>query len=97
MMTDIEALGQQFLQALQSMGLLKGLLFAIFFLVVWFLPALVALVANRRHAGKILVACIPAIASWVAWFALLAWAATGRYQQRGREPVAVEPHADPDR
>lgn len=97
MMSDIEALVQQFWQSLQSMGLLKGLLFVLFFLAVWFLPALVALVANRRHAGKIFLACIPAIASWIAWLALLAWAATGRYQQWGRKPVAVEAHADPER
>ncbi|SDK54486.1 hypothetical protein SAMN05216212_2607 [Microbulbifer yueqingensis] len=96
-MNEIETLVQNLWQALQSMGLLKGLLFALFFLVVWFLPALVALVANRRHAGKIFLACIPAIASWIAWFALLAWAATGRYQQWGRKPVADEPHADPQR
>lgn len=91
-MTDIQALIQQFWQALQSMGLLKGLLFALFFLAVWFLPGLVALVANRRHAGKIVIACIPAIASWIAWFGLLVWAATGRYRGRKGEPVTLGPH-----
>ncbi|MGQ8367155.1 superinfection immunity protein [Glaciecola sp. 1036] len=53
-------------------------LFTLFFLVVWFLPSLLALAFNRQHAGKIALLNIPAIFSWVAWVALLVWAVTGK-------------------
>uniref|UniRef100_UPI0040477F13 superinfection immunity protein n=1 Tax=Rheinheimera sp. TaxID=1869214 RepID=UPI0040477F13 len=50
----------------------------LFFLAVWFLPSLLALVFNRQHLGKIALLNIPAGLSWVAWLALLVWAVTGK-------------------
>lgn len=45
---------------------------------LWFLPALLALFFNRKHFKLILIACIPAGFSFVAWFGVMAWALTGK-------------------
>ncbi|WP_202862839.1 superinfection immunity protein [Microbulbifer sp. A4B17] len=89
MFTDIEQLINDFSALLSEVSLLKGLLFLVFFLVVWFFPALVAFFLNRKHFGKILAANVPAVLSWVAWFALLAWAVTGK--MRGKKGEASGP------
>ena len=47
-------------------------------LIIWFLPAMIAFFLNRKHFKKILVACVPAGLSFIAWFALVAWAVTGK-------------------
>ena len=47
-------------------------------LVFWFLPAILAVFLNRRNFKIILAACIPAGFSFVAWFALICWAITGK-------------------
>lgn len=54
------------------------LLFALLFLLIWFLPTLLALIFNRQHLVKIALLNIPAGVSWVAWAALCIWAVTGR-------------------
>ncbi|WP_333609597.1 superinfection immunity protein [Arsukibacterium sp.] len=54
------------------------MLFGLFFLAVWFLPSLLALLFNRRHAGKIAVFNVPAGFSVIAWAALMVWAVTGK-------------------
>ena len=48
---------------------------AVFF---WFLPALLALFFNRKHFKLILIACVPAGLSLIAWSALMLWATTGK-------------------
>ncbi|MCL1095455.1 superinfection immunity protein [Shewanella kaireitica] len=56
---------------------------------LWFLPALLALVFNRKHFKLILVACIPAGFSLIAWGGVLIWATTGKavdkYANRGQK------------
>lgn len=47
-------------------------------LVLWFLPAMLALVFNREHFKYILLACIPAGFSLIAWGGVLVWATTGK-------------------
>ncbi|WP_394174047.1 superinfection immunity protein [Thalassotalea litorea] len=47
-------------------------------LVLWFLPAMLALLFNRKHFKLILVACIPAGFSLIAWSGVLVWAVTGK-------------------
>ncbi|SHF20959.1 hypothetical protein SAMN04487965_1635 [Microbulbifer donghaiensis] len=91
MFTDFEQMLTSFIDAFSNMGLAKGVLFALFFLAVWFLPAIAALFFNRRHLGKIFLANIPAIASWVVWFALLAWAVTGKMRARKEAEPAAQP------
>lgn len=89
MFADLDQKIAGIIEALSSMGMVKGMLFALFFLAVWFLPAIAAIFFNRRHLGKIFLANIPAIASWMAWLALLAWAVTGKVRNRkgaGKKP-----------
>lgn len=69
---------QNYFTAIQQMDGLTLVLFGLVFLVVWFLPTLLALVFNRQHLGKIALLNIPAGLSWIAWFALLVWAVTGK-------------------
>jgi len=47
-------------------------------IAVYFLPAIIAVLLNRRHKGKIIAANVPAGFSWFLWFAVLAWAVTGK-------------------
>ncbi|MEH6597439.1 MAG: superinfection immunity protein [Colwellia polaris] len=47
-------------------------------LVLWFLPAILALIFNREHFKYILFACIPAGFSLIAWGGVLVWATTGK-------------------
>jgi hypothetical protein len=46
--------------------------------VLWFLPAMLALAFNKKHFKYILLACIPAGFSFIAWGGLLVWATTGK-------------------
>ena len=53
-------------------------LLAIGVLIIWFLPAMLALIFNRKHFKLILLACIPAGLSFIAWGGVLIWATTGK-------------------
>ena len=59
-------------------------------LLTWFLPALVALVFNRKQFKLILLACVPAGLSLIAWSGVMVWALTGNMVNRFRKK-AVEP------
>ena len=59
-------------------------------LLTWFLPALVALVFNRKQFKLILLACVPAGFSFIAWSGVMVWALTGNMLNRFRKK-AVEP------
>lgn len=47
------------------------------FLVIYFIPSLIALFFNRKHLGKIVLANIPAGLSVIAWCALIGIAFSG--------------------
>jgi hypothetical protein len=47
-------------------------------LILWFLPALLSLIFNRKHFKYILLACIPAGLSFIAWGGVMVWATTGK-------------------
>ena len=51
---------------------------AVVVVVIWFLPAILALVFNRKHFKLILLACIPAGLSFIAWGGVMVWAVTGK-------------------
>ena len=59
-------------------------------ILTWFLPALVALVFNRKQFKLILLACVPAGFSLIAWSGVMVWALTGNMVNRFRKK-AVEP------
>ena len=46
--------------------------------IIWFLPALLALLFNRKHFKLILLACIPAGLSLIAWTGVMVWAISGK-------------------
>ncbi|MDR8525793.1 MULTISPECIES: superinfection immunity protein [Shewanella] len=54
------------------------LLLGLVVVVLWFLPAMLALVFNRKHFKLILLACIPAGFSLIAWGGVMLWATTGK-------------------
>jgi len=47
-------------------------------LVVWFLPALISLFFNPKQFKYILLACIPAGLSFIAWGGVMIWALGGK-------------------
>lgn len=49
---------------------------------LWFLPAMLALIFNRKHFKLILFACIPAGFSLIAWGGVLVWATTGKVVEK---------------
>lgn len=82
-----------FTEAWQQADLLFLLGFGLLFLAVWFLPSLLALAFNRRHAGKIALLNIPAGFSWIAWVALLVWAVTGKLSNKLAAKARLKPVA----
>lgn len=66
----------------QNLELVPAILVGIIILIVWFLPALLALMLNRRHAKAIALACIPGGLSVIAWCGLLGWAVSGKVVER---------------
>ncbi|MCT6698050.1 superinfection immunity protein [Rheinheimera sp. 4Y26] len=69
------------------------MLFGVFFLLVWFLPSLLALLFNRKHAGKIAMLNIPAGLSWIAWGALCVWAVTGKLSASMAAKARLKPQS----
>lgn len=61
-----------------------------FFLVVYFLPAILAVFFNRRHLTKIFLANIPAGLSWIAWVALIIWAITGKRKSQQEKKSSAD-------
>ncbi|WP_295800807.1 superinfection immunity protein [uncultured Microbulbifer sp.] len=78
MLSNLEQKFSEFFGLIAQMDPLQTAIFVIFFFAVWFLPSLIAIFCNRNHLGKIFLANIPAGLSWIAWVALLVWAATGK-------------------
>lgn len=78
-----------FMSQLTSMNLIQAVVFTLFFLFVWFFPTVVALFLNRRNLKMIFVANVPAVISWIVWFGLLGWAATGKLTSKTAEQIKV--------
>lgn len=51
-------------------------------IMLWFLPAVLAFFFNRKQFKLILLACIPAGFSLIAWGAVLVWAITGKVAEK---------------
>lgn len=73
----------------QASGLYLAMLGAAV-LVLWFLPAMLALAFNRKHFKLILIACVPAGFSIIAWTGLMVWAVTGKVVDKYRSKPADE-------
>lgn len=74
-----------FISNAEQASALYWVVFGVFFLVVYFLPTLLASIFNRKHLVKIAALNIPAGFSLVAWGALIAWAVTGKMGERLRK------------
>ncbi|MCW8108969.1 superinfection immunity protein [Alteromonas ponticola] len=85
---------EQFTQIWNQSDALSLIVFGGFFLMVYFLPTLLAVFFNRRHLVKIAVFNLPAGFSVIAWGALIVWAVTGKagdYIQQKLAKRAVQP------
>ncbi|ODA31551.1 hypothetical protein A8L45_16765 [Veronia pacifica] len=60
----------------ENYGLIAFVIIAV--IIFWFLPALIALVFNRKQFKYILLACIPAGLSFILWGGVLVWALGGK-------------------
>jgi hypothetical protein len=72
---------------LEQASILQIVIIGLVLLLVWFLPAIVALFLNRKHAKYIALACIPAGLSFIAWGGVMVWAVTGKVFERHRGKV----------
>lgn len=57
---------------------------------LWFLPAILALFFNPKHFKYIVLACIPAGISFIAWGSVMIWAVTGKVFDRYRDKVDTQ-------
>lgn len=60
-------------------------------IALWFLPAFLALFFNRKHFKLILIACIPAGFSFIAWGGVLIWATTGKVVEKYKKKAESDP------
>lgn len=90
-METLQQFFDTFVQAWQQADLVFLVVFGLLFLVVWFLPSLLALVFNRQHAAKIALLNIPAGFSWIAWVALVVWAVTGKLGDKLATKARLKP------
>ncbi|RUO29720.1 hypothetical protein CWE12_07045 [Aliidiomarina sedimenti] len=58
---------------------------------LWFLPAVLALFFNRKHFKLILLACVPAGFSLIAWSGVLIWATTGKVVEKYSKKAESDP------
>nr|WP_136250527.1 superinfection immunity protein [Ningiella ruwaisensis] len=79
--------------ALQTLNSLQIMLIVAAVLIVWFLPAMIAAVLNPAHAKYIVVACVPAGFSLIAWSGLMIWACTGKVFEKYKDKVAKDQQA----
>lgn len=70
-----------------SLTLWQFILIGAVVLLLWFLPAILALFFNRKHAKYILIACVPAGFSFIAWGGVMVWAVTGKVFDRFKDKV----------
>lgn len=82
------------LEQLEHVSFAAWLLFVALFIAIYFIPGILALFFNPRHAGKIWLANIPAGFSFIAWGALILWAITGKKGKGKQEKKSLESHAN---
>ena len=72
---------KKYVESLQQADAIFFVAFGLFFIIIYFLPARLAVFFNRVHLRKIAVLNIPAGFSLIAWGALLIWACTGKVEK----------------
>lgn len=68
----------EFFTRLQDVSAVELIVICAAVAVLWFLPAILAMIFNRKQAKLIALACIPAGFSVIAWTAVLLWSVTGK-------------------
>lgn len=81
---------ENILNTLSQASGLYMVLIGVAVLVLWFLPAFLALFFNPKHFKLILLACIPAGLSIIAWSGVLIWATTGKMTDKYRRKPATQ-------
>ena len=92
-METLQQFFDTFMQAWLQADLVFLVVFGLLFVIVWFLPSLLALLFNRQHVAKIALLNIPAGFSWIAWVALVVWAVTGKLGDKLAEKASLKPVA----
>ncbi|WP_127024381.1 superinfection immunity protein [Rheinheimera mangrovi] len=92
-METLQQFFDTFMQAWLQADLVFLVVFGLLFVIVWFLPSLLALLFNRQHLAKIALLNIPAGFSWIAWVALVVWAVTGKLGDKLAEKASLKPVA----
>lgn len=92
-METLQQFFDTFMQAWLQADLVFLVIFGLLFVIVWFLPSLLALLFNRQHVAKIALLNIPAGFSWIAWVALVVWAVTGKLGDKLAEKASLKPVA----
>lgn len=77
--------------AVQDADPISLALFGLLFIVVWFLPTVLAVFFNRKHLVKIAILNVPAGLSVIAWGALCVWAATGKMTAKLAAKARLKP------
>lgn len=78
----------------ENASVLQWVIVATAMFAIWFLPAALALMFNRKHFKLILIACVPAGFSLIAWSGLIIWAITGNMVNKYRNKAVTEEKAD---
>lgn len=68
----------EFLTQFENASVMQWSFVIVLMVFIWFLPAMLALIFNRRQAKLVAIACVPAGFSIFAWSAVLVWSVTGK-------------------
>ncbi len=71
-----------FFTQLQDVSAVELIILCVAVAALWFLPAILAMIFNRKQAKLIALACIPAGFSVIAWSAVLVWSVTGKAAEK---------------
>ncbi|GAA0858979.1 superinfection immunity protein [Aliiglaciecola litoralis] len=87
---------ENLLSYFENMNVLQWIILGTALFAVWFLPAALALMFNRKHFKLILVACVPAGFSIIAWSGLMVWATTGNMLDKYKNKALLDEKAQSD-
>jgi hypothetical protein len=92
----LEQVMENILSYFENASVLQWVIIGTAVFAIWFLPAALALMFNRKHFELILVACVPAGFSIIAWSGLMVWATTGNIVDKYRSTTPPTSKTDID-
>jgi len=81
---------EQFITALQNLTFIQYAIFIPLFLIVYFIPTILAYFFNKKHLKVIAVANVPAGFSIIIWFALIVFSITGNASDKLLEKLKLK-------